>query len=112
MNFLQKYNLSVVTRYGKGYISVEDAGFVIHALEQELLTADSRVKELKEEIAGFEEQTYLLKEQNNSNAKTIDSLLYSTRTDRQNNILASIVLLLVCVMAGSVAIDLYGLLQH
>jgi hypothetical protein len=34
MNFLQKYDLRPITRYGKSFVAVEDIGHVIHELEQ------------------------------------------------------------------------------
>ena len=34
MNFLQKYDLKVSTRFGKNYVTVEDAAHIIHELEQ------------------------------------------------------------------------------
>ena len=34
MNFPQKYDLKVSTRFGKNYVTVEDAANVVHELEQ------------------------------------------------------------------------------
>lgn len=58
MNFLQKYNLAVTSRYGKGYVSVEDVGHVIHELEETTQFLKLRVNELEGSLSDKSSHLY------------------------------------------------------
>jgi len=50
MNFLQKYNLAITIKYGKGYVSVEEVGHVIHELEETVQFLKLKVNELEHNL--------------------------------------------------------------
>lgn len=107
MNFLEKYKLNVTTRYGTGYVRVEDIGHVIHELEQDNEVLRVKLKAVEVQRDDLAKISYEAFEINKKQDGMLDELINIYSYSKSFNVNISIALLLI-----SAALFVHAILPH